>query len=167
MLESGGAWCGGDAGALDALERCAVQLLDAIREADADELFGCLARSHAGLLSPGIRAQANRQPPAPPVGGLPVPARGAPHAIACIEPRLSLRLWLFFIGEESVLSASSLAKCDAVEEKHVAPPAAPAFVFMAASRPPAPIVLERAALAQALTPLFEDLKTSRKCNPKC
>ncbi|KJA23326.1 hypothetical protein HYPSUDRAFT_201356 [Hypholoma sublateritium FD-334 SS-4] len=135
------------------------RLLDATRDADADELSARLSRSHAAIVSPSPARAAFTFPPAPaaprPVFGAfasPLSARAPRTPSPATSSRLSSRSSMFSVGAESVSSASSVAECDTVEVKPAAAPAA--RVFVAPRRPLAPFPEARPAHVQAPAPAF-------------
>ncbi|KJA20671.1 hypothetical protein HYPSUDRAFT_783965 [Hypholoma sublateritium FD-334 SS-4] len=137
----------------------AQRLLDATHDADADELFARLARSHAGILSPSPTCAAFTFPHAPAAprqvfGAFtsPLSARAPRTPSPATSSRPSSRSSVFSTGAESVSSASSVDECDTVEVKPAAAPAAREFV---APRPPlAPFHGSRPAHVQAPAPAF-------------
>ncbi|KJA12553.1 hypothetical protein HYPSUDRAFT_210398, partial [Hypholoma sublateritium FD-334 SS-4] len=133
----------------------AQRLLDATHDADADELFARLARSHAGIVSPSPTRAAFAFPSAPaaprPVFGAftsPLSARAPRTPSPAASSRSSSRSSMFSVGEESVSSASSVAECDTIDSK---PTVLAPRVFVA---PPAPFPGSRSTHIQAPAPAF-------------
>ncbi|KJA15382.1 hypothetical protein HYPSUDRAFT_149207 [Hypholoma sublateritium FD-334 SS-4] len=99
----------------------AQQLLDATHDADADELFTRLSRSHAGILSPSPTRAAFTFPPAPaaprPVFGAfssPLSARAPRTPSPATSSRPSSRSSIFSAGAESL---SALVVVDASKKE--------------------------------------------------